>query len=405
MAPLAALIARQRAGWTLERAFYLDDEVAAAELDAIWYRRWLFVASGCELAERGAFVTSQIGREPIVIVRGHDDQVRAFANVCRHRGSRVCMAESGRVHRLVCPYHAWTYDLDGRLVSDVSAHGIDAASLGLKPLATAEIGGLIFVSLAEQPPDIAPMRAALGPQLAPQGLGGARVAKHIEYRVAANWKLVFENNRECLHCPVAHREYIRANYDIHLDDPRRAAEIAARIESEGRRWSAMGLDPPTLVSDMTASWYRVNRTPLVPGFVTESLDGKPVAPPMGDYREHDVGTLRVTLFPNFWMHGSGDHAVTTRLIPDGPGATRVRVDWLVRADAVEGRDYALDRLLPFWKLTSEQDWKICENVQKGIASRSYVPGPLSRVKEGNVARFVDWYVGEMSGDEMRGDGA
>ena len=96
MAPLAALIARQREGWTLDRDFYLDQEIAAAERDAIWHRRWLFIASGCEIAERGAFVTAQIGGEPIVVLRGHDDQVRAFANVCRHRGSRVCPAETLR---------------------------------------------------------------------------------------------------------------------------------------------------------------------------------------------------------------------------------------------------------------------------------------------------------------------
>ena len=397
MTPLAALIARQRPGWTLDREFYVDPDVAAAELDAIWRRRWLFVAASCELVERGAFVTLQIGDEPIVIVRGADDQVRAFSNVCRHRGSRVCTAESGLVHRLVCPYHAWTYDLDGRLLSDVRAHGVAAEDYGLKKLATAEIGGLIFVSLAMDPPDIAPMRAAFAPRFVPQGLGQARIAKQVDYRVAANWKIVFENNRECVHCPTAHREYIRANYDIHLDDPRHADEIAARTQAEAQRWSALGLEPPTLVSDMTASWYRVNRTPLVPGFVTESLDGKPVAPVMGRYATHDVGTLRATVFPNFWLHGSGDHAVATRLLPDGPGATRVRVTWFVDSRAEEGRDYTLERLLPFWQLTSEQDWTLCENVQLGVASHAYEPGPLARVKECNVAQFIAWYLDELRG--------
>ena len=109
--------------------------------------------------------------------------------------------------------------------------------------------------------------------------------------------------------------------------------LLARVAGEGRRWQAMGLEAPTLVSDMTAAWWRVNRTPLVPGFLTESLDGAPVAPMMGSYPEHDVGTLRATMFPNFWMHGSGDHAVTTRLLPDGEGHTLVRVAWLVDARA------------------------------------------------------------------------
>jgi Rieske 2Fe-2S family protein len=395
----AALAARQKPGWSLDRRFYLDDGIAAAEMRAIWHRRWLFAAHAVELPEPGSFVTLEIGCEPVLLVRGRDREVRAFANVCRHRGSRVCTAPHGRAARLVCPYHAWTYDLDGALCSDVRGHGANPEHLGLKPHHAIEIGGLVFVCLADAPPDIGPMREAFARWLAPQGLLRARIAATADYRVAANWKVVFENNRECLHCPVAHREYIRANYDIHLADPRREAEIAARIASEAIRWTAMGLEAPSLVSDMTATWWRVNRTPLVPGFVTESLDGAPVAPVMGEYPTHDVGTLRATMFPNFWMHGSGDHAVTTRLLPDGAGATHVRVAWLVDAAAEEGRDYARDRLMPFWQRTSEQDWEICENVQRGLASVHYRPGPFETVKERNVAQFVAWYLEEMrSGD-------
>jgi glycine betaine catabolism A len=396
MAVLDALIARQLQGWSLDRDFYLDAAIEAAERSVFWHRRWLFAAHGVELAEPGAFVTLEVAGEPVVLVRGRDGVVRAFANVCRHRGSRVCTRESGRVHRLVCPYHAWTYDLDGRLQSDVREHGVaDGSELGLKAHHAREIGGLVFVSLAAEPPDIAEMEAAFAARLAPQGLARARIAKTLDYRVGANWKVVFENNRECLHCPVTHREYVRANYDIHLTDPRRAEEIAARVDAEARRWATMGLEGPTLISDMTAPWWRANRTPLVPGFVTESLDGAPVSTLMGDYHEHDVGTLRMTMFPNFWMHGSGDHAVTTRLLPDGAGATRVRVSWLVDARAEEGRDYDLARLMPFWQLTSEQDWEICENVQRGLASTHYRPGPFAAVKERNVAQFVGWYLDEM----------
>lgn len=393
MTGLAALIERQRPGWTLDRDFYLDPAIAAAEAAAFWHRRWLFAVHGCEIAGPGAFATLTIAGDPVVVVRGRDGKARAFANVCRHRGSRVCAEEHGRVHRLVCPYHAWSYDLDGRLLTDVAAHGADAASLGLRSHATHEVGGLVFVSLAENPEDIAPLDRVLSPQLAPQGLGRARIAARERYRVAANWKVVFENNRECFHCPVAHREYVRANYDVHLTDPRRAAEIETRTRAEAQRWSRLGLGAPSLISDMTAEWYRVNRTPLVPGFVTESLDGRPVAPVMGDYPEPDVGTLRVTVFPNFWMHGSGDHAVTTRLLPGAVDETLVDVAWLVGEGAEEGRDYDLARLKPFWQLTSEQDWTICGNVQAGMRSRAYAPGPLERVKERNVAQFIGWYLG------------
>ena len=396
-AEVDALLARQHPGRGLAREFYLDPAVHAAEQARIWSRRWLFLAHSVELAEPGRFVTASIGREPVVLVRGRDGAARGFFNVCRHRGSRVCTGDAGRMHRLVCPYHAWTYDLDGRLVSDMREHGGDAAALGLRPVRTVEVEGLIFAALAADPPDPAPAVAALAPGLRPQGLARAAIAHVAVYRVAANWKLVFENNRECFHCPVAHPEYVRANYDVPAGAGERADEIAARTAAEAARWRAMGLGEPTLVSDMTHGWFRINRTPLVPGFVTESLDGAPVAPPMGEYREIDVGTLRVTVFPNFWMHGSGDHAVTTRLLPLGPEETAVRVTWLVAAGAREGRDYALDRLLPFWQRTSEQDWTIVENVQRGVASAAYEPGPFARVKERNVDHFLAWYRAEMGG--------
>jgi Rieske 2Fe-2S family protein len=395
MTDLAALLARQTPGRTLTGAFYRDPAVHQAELRRIWQRYWLFATHSCELAEPGRFMTVQLGDEPLVVVRGSDGRVRGFFNVCRHRGSRVCASDAGRVHRLVCPYHAWTYGLDGKLHSDVREHGGDPATLGLREVATVECEGLIFLRVASDGIDFDQALTALAPRWRPQGMARARVAKRVDYRVAANWKVIFENNRECFHCPVAHPEYIRANYDIAVGDERHEAKLAARIAAEAPRWQAIGLEAPTLVSDMTASWYRTNRTPLVPGFVTESLDGKPVAPVMGEYQEHDVGTLRSTIFPNFWMHGSGDHAVTTRLLPDGPDATQVRVTWLVDANAQEGRDYDLDRLLPFWQRTSEQDWTICENVQRGTASQSYAPGPLARVRERNVAQFIDWYLEEM----------
>jgi Rieske 2Fe-2S family protein len=395
MTALAERIARQRTGWSLEAAFYRDPEIHAVELAATWRRRWLFVGHGCEIREPGAFFTLALERDELIIVRGRDGIARAFHNVCRHRGSRICLAEQGRVHRLVCPYHAWTYDLDGRLQSDMREHGVDAADHGLKPAGLVEMAGLLFVRIGAEGEDFAPAAAALGPGLAPQGLARARVAKRVDYLVAANWKVVFENNRECLHCPTTHPEYIRANYDVAFGNPRDEAALAARVAAESLRWQRQGLAAPSLTSDMTARWYRLNRTPLVPGYVTESLDGKPVAPVMGDYLEHDVGTLRVTVFPNFWMHGSGDHAVTTRLIPDGPETTRVRVAWLVRDDAEEGRDYQLERLMPFWQRTSEQDWTICENVQRGVASSAYAPGPLARFKERNVAQFIDWYLDEL----------
>ena len=139
-------------------------------------------------------------------------------------------------------------------------------------------------------------------------------------------------------------------------------------------------------------WYSANRTPLVEGYVSESLDGRQVAPLMGDYTSATVGTLRMRTVPNFWNHSSCDHSVSTRLLATGPQSTQIRVTWLVDREAVEGRDYQLEDLLPFWQRTSEQDWELCQRAQQGIASASYRPGPYSEYKEYNVDRFVRWYL-------------
>jgi len=172
--------------------------------------------------------------------------------------------------------------------------------------------------------------------------------------------------------------------------------VTARGE---KKWAANGLAPTHKQTGMTLFpeaenniWFSANRTPLVDGWVSESMDGKQVAPLMGDYPDADVGTVRIRTLPNFWSHSSCDHGVSTRLLPAGPQQTAVRVWWLVDEKSVEGRDYDLAKLMPFWQLTSEQDWRICERQQKGVNSSAYTPGPYSTFKEYNVESFVRWYL-------------
>ena len=186
---------------------------------------------------------------------------------------------------------------------------------------------------------------------------------------------------------------MRANYDTARGSAATLAEIAdrtAELRSKGLEvdHDDVGLAP----FPSPARWWSANRTPTAPGFVTESLDGRPVAPPMGSYGDHDVGTLRSRVLPGFWCHASADHVVTTRILPTGPLETTLDVTWLVASFAEEGRDYALDALLPFWQVTSEQDWALCERNQRGVLSSAYRPGPLSPAKEANVIAFDDWYV-------------
>jgi len=182
---------------------------------------------------------------------------------------------------------------------------------------------------------------------------------------------------------------------------RQIADAPARSEA---RWAACGLAVTHKAAGLYPFpdadhdvWYSANRTALADGFATESLDGAPVAPLMGAYTAADVGTLRLRTLPNFGSHASCDHAVTTRLTPAGPRLTRVSVWWLVNETAETGRDYTLERLLPFWQLTSEQDWEICARQQRGVDSLAYQPGPLSPTKEYNVDNFLRWYGQTLAG--------
>jgi len=234
------------------------------------------------------------------------------------------------------------------------------------------------------------------------------VAKAVDYVVQANWKLVWENNRECYHCNLNHPQYIKANFDHYNTDdatPRVRKEITEVVARTERKWAAVGLAPTHKQTGMAVFpdaahniWFSANRTPLVDGWVSESMDGRQVAPLMGDYGQADVGTLRVRALPNFWNHSSCDHGVSTRLLPAGPQQTAIRVYWLVDEKAVAGRDYDLAKLVPFWQLTSEQDWQICERQQRGVNSSAYTPGPYSTFKEYNVASFVRWYLNTLQRD-------
>jgi len=397
---LARLVAGHRSGGPLVRDFYVSPEVFAADLARIFHRHWVFAGYAFQVARPGDFFTWKLGTESIIVVRDRAGEIRAFHNVCRHRGSIVCKTEHGNAHRFVCPYHRWTYELDGRLVLDTQREfGVDRATLSLRPVAIENAGGLLFVSLAESPPDFSAALATIRRKMKPHAIERAKIAHQVDYVVKANWKIVFENNRECYHCPPNHKEYNTVAYDVQRDlamlDPTQQPAMDAIVARANARFRALGLDEGDALSTMTGASWRCHRTPVMEGFVTQSLDGKPLSCLMGDIEEWDSGTLRTTVFPNFWQHTNCDYAAASRITPIGPDETHVRGYWLVDEKAVEGRDYTIDRLLPIWDITNRQDWTICEDQQHGVASRAYVPGPFSLVRERNVAHFLDWYLGEL----------
>jgi Rieske 2Fe-2S family protein len=402
---LERLIVEHQPGHALQREFQTDPGIYQLDLERIWRRGWLFAGHTCQARNPGDYFVFDIDTDSIIVIRGDDGHVSALHNTCRHRGMKICQTSSGHVTRIVCPYHQWSYARDGELVAcaGIDRDGdLDRRDYGLHRVQVREVGGLIFVCLADDPPAFEAAAEALGALLRPQGLERARIAASRSYAVHANWKLVWENNRECWHCNVNHPQYVKANYDnAPIDDPalKHAIETQARATSD--RLAADGLRIDYQEAGMVRFpspdyWWSINRTPLVPGWVSESMDGRPVAPLMGSYRTRDVGTLRMRTMPNFWNHSSGDHSVSTRLAPAGPQTTLVQVQWLVHEDAVEGKDYILDALLPFWELTSEQDWDLCENNQAGVNSSAFTPGPYSTKREYNVIRYTEWYLHQIA---------
>ncbi|TCK22225.1 aromatic ring-hydroxylating oxygenase subunit alpha [Pseudonocardia endophytica] len=377
------------AGMSLPQAAYTDPDVYDADLERVFATGWLFAGHTCELDEPGRWIAVDIGRDRVLVVRGDDGALHAHHDVCAHRGSRLTTDDRGCSRAFVCPYHQWVYGLDGRLRSArLMGDGFPSASYRLAPVAVRELAGLVFVCLAGTPPDFDGFAAAVGPPLEPHGLAGARIAVRDRYRVRANWKTIVENNRECYHCRGSHPEFTLSNFDAGTHgevraNPRFEQAVAAARE----RWRRRGL-PCEEVSFPGGAWYRVSRMPLREGYLTETLDGGPVAPLMGTLTDPDTGSLRMTSLPNLWAHADCDYATTTRLTPVDAGTTDVEVCYLVRADA---GDVDTDALTAVWRATSAQDWALCENNWAGIASRGYRPGPLSPMVEGSVEAFLCWY--------------
>jgi Rieske 2Fe-2S family protein len=395
-ASFLGLLESRPAGHSLPGPLYHDPTLFGVELEHLWHRDWVFAGHECELAAPGDFLTLTVGAFPIVVLRGEDGVIRALHNVCRHRGSVVCDAAHGTVRRrLVCPYHQWSYELDGRLAKARSMpDDLDREALGLAAASCAVVGGLVFVSAAAEPPDVDPLRELIAPYLQPFELASARVAHETTAIEQGNWKLVMENNRECFHCRTAHPELCVSFPDGtqhagggSAEERRAIAELVERCESAGL---------PSGFRAASDLQYRAMRLPLVGGTRSMTIDGTPaVRRRFGELPDFDIGDVLLYHFPSSWSHYLADHAVTFRVLPLGPAATELRTTWLVPGDAVEGRDYDVAALTAVWEATNRQDAALVERAQRGVSSPAYRPGPYSPVEEDGVIQFVDWYAGLM----------
>jgi Rieske 2Fe-2S family protein len=394
---LEHMIATRRPGLSLEQAFYTDEEIFRTDMDRVFRWNWLCVGHVGRIPRPGDYFTFEIAEDSIIVIHGDEDEVHALFNTCRHRGSRVCLDRCGHAAKLVCPYHQWVYETNGALRNARQMpedFDRSAFSLFRAPCQVAE--GLIFVYLGDKASDFSPFLRDVVPRMKPHNLGIARLAYTKTYYVAANWKLIMENSRECYHCGSGHPQYCKAHGAAGADYADLGEMALWEASSQTERFETLrrqGIDPsPILFQPDT--WYQCRRTFFRKGFATESMDGKPIAPLMSPGVGWDAGVLFVLARPNLMVNINVDHGNVTTFLPLSARMTRVDIDWVVHPDAIEGRDYDLDHLIDFSRLTSEQDWKLCEDNQAGVNSSQYRPGPYAPTEVG-AAVFVDWYLREL----------
>ena len=393
---IGELVARQSRERALEQAFYRDPAIYERERERIFLNHWLYVGHHSQIPAPGDYFQFEIDRESIIVARGEDGEIRALVNVCRHRGSRVCREARGNTKAFVCPYHGWSYKLDGSLARAwTMPKEFDKKSHGLHQIACEVFHGLIFVNFNGKPEDFESARARLASPLAPFDLAATKVAHSETCIIEANWKLTIENYDECYHCAPAHPEFAQS-HSIKLPASQRGEierDLAARAAKAGISIEPVG----NLVSEgvETGIEFYYGHYALFEGYLTGSEDGKPLAPLLGGLTEWDRGASDLQLGQMSYLLIYNDHAVVYRFTPKDVMETEVEIVWLVRDDAQEGKDYDLERLTWLWHVTTAADKDIIERNQAGVNSSFYAPGPYAPM-EIFCMDFIDWYLAKMA---------
>jgi glycine betaine catabolism A len=359
---------------TLAGDYYVNPEVFAAEQDRIFEQMWFCAVRAADLAEPGAFRKVQIGRESVLVVRGRDGALNAFLNVCRHRGAMICTEDTGVVKRhLKCPYHAWTYGLDGKLfaapnlgtLTDANGERIDRVEYGLIKVALREWLGYVWVCLADEPPSfetdvVGAVTARLGDAAAVENYAVSEltVGRRIVYDVAANWKLIIENFMECYHCATIHPEL---------------TEVLPEF------------------ADGLAAQYFVGHGALfgeqVQGFTIDGSAGLSQIP--GVSADQDRRYYAITIRPNVFVNLVPDHVIIHRMYPMAVDRTVIECDWLYLPEVVE-QDMDLKRSVELFHRVNMQDFDACERTQPAMASRGYRAGGVLVPSEHHIGEFHDW---------------
>jgi Rieske 2Fe-2S family protein len=399
---IRALAAQQREHFALDQAFYRDPDIYRRDIEEIFLMSWLYAGHQSEIPGVGDWFLFEFDEESVIIVRNKDDEINALLNVCRHRGSRVCVESSGCSKRLTCRYHGWTYDLEGQLKAAAQmGENFDKSGIGLKKIHVELLDGMIYVNFAEDPAPFSLIRDGLAECLEPYDLENTKVAHRASYPITSNWKLALENYTECYHCAPAHPEYSKGHSLAHPDSKTEHLwrEVMARAGACGlsdKTVNQFYLEAPEFGAD-----YAFDRYPLIRNHLTGSKDGQPLAPLLGTIREYDGGATDLQVGPITFALMYCDHVVIYRFTPLTIDTADCDITWLVRADAEEGRDYDKEELIWLWDVTTHADKRIIEHNQQGVNSRYYVPGPLSEMEE-YTWKFISWYLKLMQKETTEG---
>jgi len=346
---------------TLPGRYFTSPEIFSEELEQIFLQRWLCVGREAQIARPGQYFLQQIGNESVIVLRDRSGAVRAHYNVCRHRGTRICEEHQGQFSETIqCPYHAWTYSLDGRLIGAPSTDTIedfDKADWPLHSVATAAWEGFVFINLADDPEPFEEAYAAVMGRFSRFNLPSLAAHRRIDYRLRCNWKFVVQNYSECYHCPLVHPALVK-------------------------------ISPPTSgENDLFRGPFLGGYMDIVDSSESLTVSGRSCGVMVGDLPNDDLKRVYYySLFPNVLLSLHPDYVMYHTLWPKAPGETLVTCEWLFHPDTLKDPSYNPDDGVEFWDMTNRQDWHVCELSQAGVQSKRYTPGPYSR-REGLSAAF------------------
>lgn len=358
---------------TLESRWYASPDVFAMERERIFMRDWICVGRTEQLEKPGAYFLAEISGESLIVTRDNAGNIGAFYNVCRHRGTRICQTHSGHFNGSIqCPYHAWTYGLDGALkvarnMADVP--GFSTADYPLRKAAASVWEGFIFLNLADEPVAFERAFEPVLERFARWQIGDLRTAKTIHYNLPVNWKLVFQNYSECYHCPLVHPQLDRLSpSDSGRNDLVEGAFLGGFSELRRER------------SSLTTT-------------------GETERPPLGHLTGEDLNRIYYyTFFPSMLLSLHPDYVMTHYIRPMAIDRTEIVCAWLFDPETMAAPHFSPNDAVDFWDLTNRQDWHVSELTQAGVRSKAYEPGPYANA-EGLLAAFDRHYLHVMGADK------